>query len=147
VRPLHDTVEELELWQKWDMFSPKPLDTDMYLEGRGELTDGSQVDVLRGIGAAAPPLLPPIYPSFFFTRWTSTSQHRVEGDNSPWVLEFGRYLCRRWNFNPPRGRAQLKAFKLYKEYRRVPLYGETPVDWQEAMIWTTTALGSLAAAV
>jgi len=136
-RPLHDTVETIELWQKWDMFSPKPLDHDEYLEGRGELMDGTQVDVLRGDrGGGAAPLLPPIFPGFFFNRWTKYLNNiEEEGDNSPWVLEFGRFVCRRWNFNPPRGRPQLKAFKLYKEWRKVPLVGETPTDWQEAMIW------------
>jgi predicted DCC family thiol-disulfide oxidoreductase YuxK len=135
--PLHDAIYGLELWQKWDMFSPKPLDTDMYLEGRGELTDGTQVDVLRGDrGDGSGPLLPPILPGFFFTRWTKYLNNiETEGDNSPWVMEFGRFLCRRWNASPPRGRPALKAFKLYKQYRRVPLVGETPVAWQEAMIW------------
>jgi hypothetical protein len=136
-RPLYNTIYELELWQKWDMFSPKPLDSDMYMMGRGELTDGTQVDVLRGDrGGGTSPLLPPITPSFFFSRWTKYLNNiEVEGDNSPWVLEFGRFVCRRWNSSAPHGRAPLKTFKLYKEWRRVPLYGETPTDWTEQMIW------------
>lgn len=135
--PLHDTIQEIELWQKWDMFSPKPLDHDVFLQGRGQLTDGTEVDVVRGDrGDGSGPVLPPINPGFFFTRWTKYINNIVyEGDNSPWTLEFGRYLCRRWNANPPRGRPQLKTFKLFREEHKVPLEGEPPEEWKEQMIW------------
>jgi predicted DCC family thiol-disulfide oxidoreductase YuxK len=136
-RPLFEGVQTLELWQQWNMFSPKPLDSDMYLMGRGELTDGTEVDVVRGDrGDNSGPLLPPIYPSFFFDRWTKYLNNiETAGKDSPWSLEFGRFICRRWNGRPPHGRALLKSFKLYKEWRLVPLYGQTPTDWTESEIW------------
>jgi predicted DCC family thiol-disulfide oxidoreductase YuxK len=136
-RPLSDTIYTLELWQRWDLFPTKKLDSDMYMVGRGELTDGTQVDVVRGDrGNGAGPLLPPVDPGFFFTRWTEyVANIELESEKSPWRLELGKFICRQWNNDAPRGRAQLKTFKLYKEYRRVPLLGEAPSEWQEVMIW------------
>lgn len=135
-QPLHDGIQELELWQKWDMFSPKPLDHDVYLDGRGQLADGTEVDVVRGDrGDGGGPLVPPVTPRFFFTRWTKYINNIVyEGDNSPWTLEFGRFICRRWNSGVP-GRPQLKAFKLYREEHQTPNFGEVSTPWHEQLIW------------
>ncbi len=131
-RWLFSSIQELELWQKWDMFSPNPMDTDIYLMGRGELTDGTQVDVLRGDEHGGP--LPPIYPGFFFNRWTKFVNNLAYA-GEPWLLEFGRYICRHWNFNPPVGRPALKTFKIYREQRRVPDMGQQPEAWGEQLLW------------
>jgi len=129
---LFSSIQELELWQKWDMFSPNPMDTDIYLMGRGELTDGTQVDVLRGDEHGGP--LPPIYPGFFFNRWTKFVNNLAYA-GEPWLLEFGRFICRHWNFNPPTGRPALKTFKIYREQRRVPDMGKEPEPWGEQLLW------------
>jgi predicted DCC family thiol-disulfide oxidoreductase YuxK len=126
------SVQSTELWQKWDMFSPNPSDTDIYLMGRGELSDGTQVDVLRGDGHGGP--MPPIYPEMFFSRWTKFI-HNLAYAGQPWLVEFGRYICRHWNNDGPPGRAQLKTFKIFREQRRVPEVGRMPVPWGEQMIW------------
>ena len=125
------TIQEIELWQKWDMFSPEPLNSDIYLEGRGHLVDGTQVDVLRGDIDGGP--LPPKYPGLFFTRWTKYINNIAYGDDA-WKNEFGRFLCRRWNAPPPPGRPLLKDFKVFRESRKVPLVGEKPNDWTEDQI-------------
>jgi hypothetical protein len=126
------SVQSLELWQKWDMFSPNPSDTDIYLEGQGELMDGTKVDVLRGDGHGGP--LPPIYPGVFFNRWTKFI-HNLAYANQPWLLEFGRFICRDWNNDAPAGRAQLKTFKVFRKQRRVADVGKPPGDWGEQLIW------------
>jgi predicted DCC family thiol-disulfide oxidoreductase YuxK len=148
-RWLFFTIQELELWQKWDMFSPNPMDTDIYLMGRGTLTDGKEVDVLRGDEHGGP--LPPIYPEFFFSRWTKYVNNLAYA-GQPWLLEFGRYICRHWNYNPPTGRPALNTFKIFREQRRVPDLGAEPVPWGEEMIWEhhcfdSPAVASVAAAV
>jgi predicted DCC family thiol-disulfide oxidoreductase YuxK len=125
------TIQEIELWQKWDMFSPEPLNSDLYLEGRGHLVDGTQVDVLRGDTDGGP--LPPKYPGLFFTRWTKYINNIAYGDEA-WKNEFGKFLCRRWNVSPPPGRPRLKDFKVYRVSRKVPLVGEQPADWAEDQI-------------
>jgi len=126
------TIQEVELWQKWDMFSPDPLGTDLYLEGKGNLSDGTQVDVLRGDVGGGP--LPPLYPGLFFTRWTKYVNNIAYGEDA-WKAEFARFLCRRWNGNPPPGRRPLKDFKIVRVSRKVPLEGETPAAWAEDQIW------------
>jgi len=135
--PLYQTIQELDLWQQWNMFSPKPLDSDMYLMGRGRLTDGTEVDVLRGDrGGGAPPLLPPVDLQPIFTRWTKylNNIETEEGENSPWVKGFADFICSKWNWDR-HGRAPLKTFKLYKEYRPVPLFRQKPDEWKELEIW------------
>jgi predicted DCC family thiol-disulfide oxidoreductase YuxK len=126
------SVQGLELWQKWDMFSPNPADTDIYLVGRGELTDGTQVDVLRGDGQGGP--MPPIYPGLFFSRWTKFV-HNIAYAGQPWLVEFGRFVCRHWNNEATRGRAPLKTFKIFREQRRVPDVGKEADAWGEQLLW------------
>ncbi len=129
---MNSSVQVTELWQKWDMFSPNPSDTDVYLMGRGELMDGTQVDVLRGDGHGGP--MPPIYPGVFFNRWTKFV-HNIAYADKAWLLEFGKYICRHWNNDAPKGRAQLKAFKIFREQHRVEATGQPPNPWGEQMIW------------
>jgi hypothetical protein len=139
-RPLIDTIDCLEIWQKWDMFSPKPMDHDEYLMGRGELADGTEVDVLRGERGNGGALLPPVYPNRRLFRWTKYESELLRApDNSPWVQEFGRFVCRKWNSSPPNGRALLKTFRLYRESHRVALPGDIESDgWHEKAIWNHT---------
>jgi predicted DCC family thiol-disulfide oxidoreductase YuxK len=129
--PFHEIVQEVELWQVWDMFSPNPMDTDIWLKGTGELTDGTTVDVLHGINGGP---LPPITPSFMFSRWTKFINN-LAYTQQPTLLEFGRFICRDWNNDRPQWRAQLKAFKIYREQRRTPDPHTEPVPWGEEMIW------------
>ena len=129
--PLHETLQEIELWQVWDMFSPNPMDTDIWLRGAGQLSDGTNVDVLRGNHGGP---LPPVMPGMIFTRWTKFINN-LAYTQQPTLIEFGRYLCREWNSAPPVGRAPLKTFKIYREQRRIPGPNEKPVPWGEEMIW------------
>jgi len=153
---LHGMIQELELWQAWDMFSPNPKDTDTWLDGRGELADGTSVDVLRGdvqpgpiawaaLGLGVAPEwvrthlsdagpLPPLKLDMFFSRWSKFLDN-LSGTDKARLLEFGRYLCRHWNNNLPQGRAHLKTFKIYKEYRQVAPIGQPPNEWKEDLLW------------
>ncbi len=137
-RPSAQLVEELELWQRWNMFSPRPLDHDIYLMGRGVLQDGTEVDVLRGDRGNGGPIVPPIVPGFLFTRWTKYVSNLVadKTKDAPWVMSFARYVCNEWNVRPPPGRSLLNTFKLYREVHRIPLFGEVVTEgWTEELMW------------
>jgi predicted DCC family thiol-disulfide oxidoreductase YuxK len=127
----HEVIQELELWQVWDMFSPNPMDTDIWLRGEGQLTDGETVDVLHGLDGG--PLPPPI-PHFMFSRWTKWINN-IAYTQQPTLLEFGRFICREWNNSRPSWRPALKTFKIYREQRRTPAPNTKPVPWGEDMIW------------
>jgi hypothetical protein len=134
--PLREAVEEMELWQRWNMFAPQPMDHDVYLVGRGELADGTAVDVLRGVRGHGGPLVPPVQPGFFYTRWTKYLLNvAYASKDSSVVDEFARYLCREWNDSgPPTGKA-LTTIKLVRVERRVPVFdGRAPDDWHEQPI-------------
>ncbi|MHB8420116.1 MAG: DCC1-like thiol-disulfide oxidoreductase family protein [Myxococcales bacterium] len=128
---LHETVQELELWQVWDMFSPNPMDTDIWLRGAGQLQDGTAVDVLRGLHGGP---LPPATPNFIFSRWTKWINN-IAYASQPNLLEFGRFICRRWNDGRPPDRAALQTFKIYREQRATPAPGQPEPPWGEQMIW------------
>ncbi len=129
--PFHALLQELELWQVWDMFSPNPMDTDIWLKGVGQLSDGTTVDVLHGLDGG--PLPPPI-PHFMFSRWTKWINN-IAYTEQPTLLEFGRFLCREWNGDRPGWRPALKNFKIYREQRRTPAPATAPVPWGEDMLW------------
>ena len=115
--------------------------------GRGELSDGTPVDVLRGDRGNGGALLPPVTPGFFFTRWTKYLSNVVtdQAKDSPWVMGFARYVCKEWNTDVPAGRAPLGAFKLYREVHRTTLFDEAPADWVEEPMWEQRCLEPSAA--
>jgi hypothetical protein len=129
---MSSSVQTVELWQKWDMFSPNPADTDLYLTAQGLLADGTQVDVLRGDEHGGP--MPAVYPGLFFSRWTKFV-HNIAYADRAWLLQFGRYLCRHWNDGAPPGRAQLRTFKILRTQRRVADAGNDAGTWSDQVIW------------
>ena len=121
-----ETVEELELWQQWNMGAPDPLAVDFYLRGEGTLRDGTHVDALQGI-------VPEMGQSYYWTEYLKSIAFGK--DNSPWTAEFGRYICRTWNGLPLRGETDLVTFNLYREEQKIPLSGEILGPWIGVEIW------------
>jgi hypothetical protein len=104
--------------------------------GRGELADGTAVDVLRGVRGREAPIVPPVQRGFFYSRWTKFLVNIAYAPrDSSAVDEFGRYLCREWNGgDPPTGKA-LTTIKLVRVERRIPGFDErAPDDWHEQPI-------------
>jgi hypothetical protein len=131
--PIRQTIEEMELWQQWNMFAPKPLDHDVYVMGRGMLADGTHVDVLRGERGNGGPIAPPVQRGVFYSRWTKYLLNVAHAPkDSSQVREFARYICRQWNDGAPPGRPALKSLELFREERSVPLSDDRPAeDWHE----------------
>ncbi len=127
----HGLLQEIELWQVWDMFSPNPMDTDIWLKGVGTLKDGTTVDVLHGLDGGP---LPPPTPRFVFNRWTKFINNLAYTQQAQ-LIEFGRFLCREWNNDRPPGRSELNTFKIYREQRRTPAPHAKPVPWGEQVVW------------
>jgi hypothetical protein len=88
-------VESLELWQSWDMFAPVRPEASMTLVAHGHTRAGALVNVLAGRDDSHGALIPVRDP-----RWARVRESLV-AENSPYLLEFGRFLCRQWNDEVP----------------------------------------------
>ncbi|HEX7668877.1 MAG TPA: hypothetical protein VF395_04815, partial [Polyangiaceae bacterium] len=137
-RWLFATVQFTELWQAWDMFAPDPVGYDFYLRGVGKLKDGTEVDVLHGLGGGP---LPPPRPGMFFTRWTKFITN-LAYSRPPQLLPFGSFLCRRWNADPAPwpnrnspARSPLVTFKVFREQVKLDPVGPPRQPWEEHLIW------------
>jgi hypothetical protein len=128
---LFNALQFAELWQSWDMFAPNPASVDLWLKGIGNLVDGTAVDPLRDDRGGP---LPAPGVGLVFTRWTKYTHNLAYTDNTN-LLEFGKFICRRWNTSPPSGRAQLKLFKIYRVQKELGDLGEAPKGWEEKLIW------------
>jgi hypothetical protein len=129
-RPLYRGIQMLSLWQSWEMFAPTPVHVDLVLRGPGQLADGTRVDVLRdGVGP-----LPPEEPRWLYSRWTKFVENYAYSRDQRMLLEFGRFLCRRWNDDRGR-RAPLTSFDIERHERVVSAPGEPPRPWTHTVWW------------
>jgi len=97
VEPLRRTIRFLQ-W--WSMFAPSPIGQSMWLVVKGELKDGTEVDVLRGsedgINWDRPDNIADWHPNY---RWRKYF-HFIASEGYEWYRwHWGLYLCRRWNEN------------------------------------------------
>jgi len=95
-------VQEIEVLAILGHVRPRPMNTDFWLKGAGELADGTEVDVLRGNDGGP---LPSILPHFYFSRWTKFLSTIAYADQAN-LLQFGRFICRDWGNHPPPGESR-----------------------------------------
>lgn len=111
----------LRIDQLWNMFAPLPMRDDGWYVIRGELVDGSVVDVYRGT-AGEPAFTKPEHVADMYPYWRWRKYLMNLSRKSGFVAHrrnYGQYLCRRWNER--RGvtpEQQLKTFVIYfmREY-------------------------------
>lgn len=88
----------LGMVQRWDMFTPAPPKYNVWWVVRGELSNGTIVDVLKGTWGE-PDWGPPVdfthtYPTY---RWEKFLSRLALGRYQSHRPSYARYLCRQWN--------------------------------------------------
>ena len=81
----------VEVHQNWSMFAPEPSHASGRFEAPGLLADGSSVDLAE---SAAPGLRPHF--GWGYSRWEKLGL-TLRDPGNPYLVPFGRFLCRRYN--------------------------------------------------
>ena len=108
--------QALNLYQNWAMFAPHPEITSPWPVIPGVLRDGTDVDVYNG-RAGAPSLEKPrivshAYKNYRWRKYLSNIEDRSYDPNATdFALNYGRYLCRRWNEHAPADK-ELERFEI-----------------------------------
>jgi hypothetical protein len=108
------TVEALDSWNSWDMFSPDPLSDDYHLTAPGQLEDGTKVNLFGHPEGDIRPI--------WFSRWYKYFEN-VISQNQQIKLEWGRFMCREQINNRRPGEKRLYKWTLYKDDQLIP-----PID-------------------
>lgn len=115
-RRIYEYGRQMRLDQHWGMFAPYPLLDDGWFVARGELADGSEVDVWSGrpFTFERPESIAHTYPN---NRWRKymelLRQHREPGHKYFRLqIRFCQYLCQRWNKNRP-AETRVERLELY----------------------------------
>lgn len=111
-KSINSIGDAVHITQYWNMFAPFPLLADGWYVIPGTLMSGAEVDLFRD-GAPVtwdkPELVSAMYPN---SRWRKYMMNLRRDDFSTQVINFGRYLCRRWN-DTHTGDARLNTFRIY----------------------------------
>lgn len=124
----------LRLDQIWAMFAPSPIKVDGWYVIRGQLRDGTVVDVYnRAEGEPSwgkPTYIAQTYSDY---RWRKYLSRMRKKRNERLLLHYGRYLCRSWNKGTP-AEKQLMTYKVhFNSQRTLPDYQEREI--KRRMIW------------
>jgi len=118
-------LEVTQTDQYWRMFAPDPLGTDGWYVTRGELTNGSEVDVLAGsrVTWERPRNVDTTYPT---ARWRKYLRNVWSTWNHDHRSYLAHYLCGRWNRSHD---VDVTEVHLYYMAQDSQPYNETePVD-------------------
>lgn len=119
--------------QIWNMFAPNPARRDGWLVIRGELVDGTVVDVYNQV-PGEPSFTKPDYVSKWFTdyRWRKYFS-RFSSSKSRQLLNYGRYLCYSWNQGKPQSK-KLSTHQIYFN-REITLPNYRGNEFERINIW------------
>ena len=134
----------LGLYQNWTMFAPHPEITSPWPVIEGRLRDGSAVDVYN-LAPGAPSMAKParvaaVYENYRWRKYLSNLEDQsYEAVPQRLALNYGRYLCRRWNTGTAES-AQLTTFEIAfgVERTRPPGAGK---ERQHRVIWRHDCFG------
>ena len=134
----------LGLYQFWTMFAPYPELNSPWPVIRGELTDGTVVDVYnRRLGEPSfhrPPVVSAVYANGRWRKFLSNLEDQSYED-VPQILalNYARYLCRLWNAEFP-SKPPLSTFDIvfHVDLTRAP---GLPKDTYARVVWSHDCLG------
>lgn len=115
--PVVNIQKSLRLQQTWNMFAPYPLASSGWFVVRGEMEDGSVVDLWHN-SQGEPDTTKPKYPSQWYTdyRWRKYFERISSGQFKEQAHNFGRFYCRKYNRFEP-GPQKLAALTI--DYHRL----------------------------
>ena len=97
-----DSKRMLGLWQKWDMFAPKPVQQTRWPIFEGVTNDSRRVDIFRQEKGSAPTAKPKhILSDYEYYRWRKYFGRLYLKKYHYLRRHFVKYECRRWNKGKP----------------------------------------------
>ena len=126
--------ELVQLEQTWDMFAPRPSQSNGWFVMPGLLADGTAVDVYRRTMSPSERKKPRDGSAYFANyRWRKFLLTLAHQKHESYRFYYGRYLCQQWNASH-HGDEQLKTFSIYFAEEKTLLY---PAAEQtvEVLLW------------
>ena len=118
----------LRIDQVWNMFAPVPSHRDGWAVYPGKLEDGTEVDVLRPgepLSWERPPYLSEMYANL---AWHSWRWRITDKPYHGYLLYYGKYLCREWNWSAKPGKHLLTFDMDYLEELTPPPGGNSTLE-------------------
>ncbi|NNE82495.1 MAG: DUF393 domain-containing protein [Alphaproteobacteria bacterium] len=133
------------LYQNWAMFAPHPELSSAWPVIRGELKDGTIVDVYnRAVGepsTAKPKFVSTVFANYRWRKYLSILEDQTYEDVPQLMaLNYGRYLCRRWNADAAPEK-QLSTFTIQFNVERTPPPGGVK-ELTERVVWNHDCFGT-----
>lgn len=131
--PFNEVVFLLQWNQQWNMFAPKPMRNDGWWIVEANLRDGRKWDILndKAYSEERPDDLAETYPS---TQWRKFMTNLYSNHNETYLLQFGKFLCRKWNTNEHNGQEVLNYQLIFMRDLTAP-QGQAPNPVQKQVIW------------
>lgn len=126
-------VQQLSLWQAWDMFSPYPSTLDGWVVIPGRFEDGTTYDINTGEPVSTE------FRRWFYgpgMRWKKYESNLSRDAPDDLLAAWGSYLCGYYNkeLNLPRGqRLATLEIRFYQYRSHAP--DEPPNEMQDVMLW------------
>jgi hypothetical protein len=113
-----NTVDALDVWASWDMFSPDPPKVDYHLTAPAEFEDGTRGNLFGG-APEGPGEVRGAWDNRWWKYWES-----LGAGSAPLPLEWGRYVCREHNNHLKPGQPRLYTFTLYEDNQLIPPFDQ-----------------------
>ena len=129
----HQLMQQISLWQAWDMFSPFPSTIDGWIVIPGKFEDGSTFDLLSGKPVTT------IWPREYWgpsVRWIKYFSNISRDKNRDLLAAWGSYYCDYYNneLKLPKGH-RLATLEIHYYFYRSHEPGAPENPMQDDMLW------------